>query len=106
MKTSKVNNPCYTFTILGLIVIGLFAIFNSVAYAEAATEQKPIIIKPSQIQNLTAYGNAIQNNYPEYVDNYPPKYLFDNLVNTYSFWTEQGTSGFDLILKEKLKEPV
>lgn len=84
-----------------IIAASLFFIITAIEEIEAAPEQ--IAINPNNIQNLTAFGQTDNPLYPEF---YPPKYLFDLLENSYSFWTQQGKSGFDLILKQKLDKPI
>ena len=74
------------------------------AFAAAAEEKgEQIIINPDNIRDLKAFGETDKQ---EYLEFYPPSYLFDNLVNSYSFWTQQGNSGIDLQLKEKLDKKV
>lgn len=102
MENTKVRNDnicvCCTLLVFGLIT-GIFTVTNFNVVQAAEKEQ--IIINPNNIKNLTAYGETTLVEYPE---NYPPSYLFDGLVNSYSYWTEQGKAGFDLELKEKLNK--
>ena len=98
------NLKAFSLLAFMLSTVGIVTIFITVQSALAAeVEKEQIVINPNDIQNLTAFG---QTDRPEYPENFPPSYLFDTLENTYSFWTQQGHSGFDLILKEKLNKPV
>lgn len=86
------------------VALLLFAsVATIVATNEATAEKEQIILNPNNIKELKAFGETDKPWYPE---NYPPEYIFDNLINSYSFWTQQGNSGFNLILKEKLEQPI
>lgn len=90
-----------------IIIITFLALLFSVTIATTTTvavaEEEQIILNPNNIKELVAFGETDKPWYPE---NYPPEYLFDNLINSYSFWTQQGNAGFNLELKEKLDKSV
>src|SRR5688572_6930917 len=90
--------------IIAISSLLLFFVTAIIGSAYAAPEKQQILINSTNdIKNLTAFGEADDPVYPEF---YPPRYLFDNLENSFSFWTQQGKSGVDLELKQKLNKPL
>lgn len=81
---------------------------NGVCVKDTVTPP-PVPVNQSQILigNLIASTTSDGSyNDVEYKAFYNPKNLFDNLINTYSFWSQNGLSSFTATLSEPLKKPI
>ena len=66
------------------------------------TNQSQIVLN-NLIQSTTSTGEYKD---PDYIAQYNVNNLFDNLINTYSFWSQKGQSSFEVILNQALKTPL
>jgi hypothetical protein len=67
-----------------------------------AAGSKQILIN-NNIQSVESFGKY---NDSAYTDFYNPSNLFDNQINTWSFWSQYGKSGISVDLKKPLDRPV
>lgn len=77
----------------------------SIAIINAQVVKEQIILDKNNIKSLTGFG-AYEAIDPEYVSFYNASNLFDNKINSYSFWSEYGNSGFNLELNQPLNNNV
>ena len=72
-------------------------------------EPPPVPVNQSQIligNLITSTTNDGSWTDQEYKDFYNPKSLFDNLINTYSFWAQRDLSSFTVTLSQPLSTPI
>ena len=87
---------------ISFLVLACTLIFG-VATAQQETGKQQLFIKNNNIKSITDFGEYLD---PAYREFYKPYNLFDNLTNTWSFWSQYGSSGFQVELKNPLDKLV
>lgn len=85
--------------ILPIVILICITAVTATAYAAGS---KQILIN-NNIQSVDSFGKY---NDTAYTDTYSPSNLFDNLINTWSYWSQYGKSAVSVELKQPLNRNV
>lgn len=87
----------------GIFLINSLSVF---VYAQESTGQNSsqiVIGNTGSIDKFSSYGEYTD---PEYKAYYSPTKVFDNIINTVSYWGQKGDSGFQITLDKPLKSDI
>lgn len=84
-------------------VLAFFSTASIIAQGQEQEEELNQVLIQNNISSITPYGKY---NNTQYINQYNVKNLFDNLTNSWSFWSEFKESGFDITLSPPIKYPI